>query len=202
MNRIIPFIAVLLLADSHLRAQDSTDADELTPSQHVALYSITGVIVPLAIAGTAISFFPPSGGLVIKDGSPYGSFSIETGYGEGEMHETGEFAEYRLTATYTHIFSSKVRDLYRAEMKKDFHFDFIDRRRIFLTGFHLSAGVVSDFPNHGFSLGGGVWLKSPWLPFFGLFPSHTYGVTYRFNSYFDGKDFHEISLGVTSALTF
>ena len=183
-------------------AQDTTEADTFSHSQNVALYTMTGVIVPLAIAGTVISFLPPSGGIVVKEGAAYGSFSIETGYGDGEKRETGEFADYRLTVSYSHIFSSKVRDLYRAEVKKDFHFHFIDRRKIFLKGIHFSAGVLSDFPNHGYSVGGGLWIKSPWLPFFGLFPSHTYGVTYRYNKYFSGKDFHEISLGMTSTLTF
>jgi hypothetical protein len=202
MNRIALLAVTLALLNIHVRAQDSTDVDTFTPSQNIALYTMTGVIVPLAIAGTVISFFPPNGGVVVKDGTAYGSFGIETGYGDGDKREAGEFTDYRLTLSYAHIFSSKVRDLFRVEAKKDFHFDFVDRRKIFLKGIHLSAGMMSDFPNHGYSLGGGLWIKSPWLPFFGLFPSHTYGVTYRYNKYFSGEEFHEISLGMTSALTF
>lgn len=202
MQRSTLLTVVLFLLHNSVQGQDSTEVDTFSSSQNIALYTMTGVIVPLAIAGTVISFLPPSGGVIVKDGSTYGSFSIETGYGDGEKRETGEFADYRLTLSYSHIFSSKVRDLYRAEVKKDFHFDFIDRRKIFLKGVHLSAGMMSDFPNHGYSVGGGFWIKSPWLPFFGLFPSHTYGITYRYNKYFSGKDFHEVSLGVTSTLTF
>lgn len=195
-------VIVIILLSSQLHAQDSTNTETRTPSQNIALYTMTGVIIPLAIAGTVISFLPPSGGFVIRNGVVYGTMSIETGYGDGALFEAGEFTDYRVTVNYTHVFNSKVRDIYRAEVKKDFHFGFVDRRKIFLEGIDLSAGLFTDFPNHGFSFGGGVWLKSPWLPFFGLFPSHTYGITYRYNKYFRGKDFYEISLGVTSALTF
>lgn len=202
MKRSLLLVISLLLYGTRVHGQDTTEVNTYSPAQNVALYTMTGVIVPLALAGTVVSFLPPSGGIVIKEGGTYGSFSIEAGYGDGELRETGEFADYRVMISYSHIFSSKVRDLYRAEVKKDFHFQFIDRRKIFLKGFHLSVGILSDFPNHGYSVGGGLWIKSPWLPFFGLFPSHTYGITYRYNKYFSGTDFHEISLGVTSTLTF
>jgi hypothetical protein len=191
-----------LNAQSTQTVQDSAYADGLTTSQNIALYTMTGIVVPLAIGGTVLSIVPPGGGVVVKDGAAYGSFSFETGYGWGEQLETGIFTDYRLTLIYTHILSSRVRDVYAAEIKRDIHFNFIDRRKIFLSGLHVSAGLFTDFPNHGFSVGTGIWLKSPWLPFIGLFPSHTYGVSYRYNSYISGEAFHVISLGITSAFTF
>lgn len=202
MNRHITLIAAIIFFYVHLSAQDSTEVDDFTTSQTIALYTATGVLVPLAIAGTVISFLPPGFGTVVSDGTAYGSLTVEAGYGHGEQLETGEFTDYRIAIIYTHIYNSRLRDFFRAEVKKDYHFNFIDRRKIFLSGMHVSAGLMSDFPNHGYSLGAGMWLKSPWLPFFGLFPSHTYGLTYRFNRYFNGKNFHEISLGMTSILTF
>ena len=202
MKYTLYIAAIFVLLAIPVRAQDTTHVDEYSTSQYAALYTMTGIVVPLVIAGTVVSMVPPSGGLVVRDGATYGSFSLETGYGDGQMRETGEFTDYRVSLVYTHIFSSKVRDLFRAEVKKDIHFDFIDRRKIFLSGIHFGGGVFSDFPNHGLSLSGGLWLKSPWLPFFGFFPSHTYGLTYRYNTFLSGGDFHEISLGVTSAITF
>ncbi len=182
--------------------QDTTSVQEPSTREKVAIYSTAGILVPLAVAGLAISFFPPSAGVVLKDGTAYGSFDIETGFGYGEKRETGIFTNYRVMLNYTHIGNAKVRDIFRTEVTRDFNFDFIDRRKIFLSGIHVSTGFISDFPNHGYTIGTGVWLKSPWLPYFGLFPSHTYGLTYRYNSFFSGKSFHEISLGVTSAFTF
>ncbi|MHB1048912.1 MAG: hypothetical protein ACYC09_02435 [Bacteroidota bacterium] len=202
MKNAFSIVVIFTLLSLSSRAQDTTHVDDYSTSQYAALYTMTGIIVPLAIAGTVISMVPPSGGLVVRDGATYGSFSLETGYGDGQKRETGEFTDYRVSLVYTHVFSSKIRDLFRAEVKKDIHFDFVDRRKIFLTGIHIGGGVFSDFPNHGVSLTGGLWLKSPWLPFFGFFPSHTYGLTYRYNKFLSGGDFHEISLGVTSAVTF
>lgn len=202
MRRRLLISTTLVFFCFPLVAQDSTVVGDFTAAQNVALYTSTGILVPLALAGAVISFLPPSGGMIIKDGAIYGSLSVEVGYGDGQRLETGEFTDYRISVVYTHLYNSRLRDVFRLEVKKDIHFDFIDRRKIFLKGIHLSAGLMSDFPNHGYSLGGGLWLKSPWLPFFGLFPSHTYGLTYRFNRYFAGKNFHEISLGMTSVLTF
>lgn len=202
MRRRLFISTMVLLICFPLAAQDSTVVDDFTTAQNIALYTSSGILVPLALAGTVISFLPPSGGMVVKDGIIYGSLSIEAGYGNGERLETGEFADYRISVVYTHLYNSRIRDLFRLEVKKDIHFNFIDKRKIFLKGIHLSAGLMSDFPTHGYSLGVGLWLKSPWLPFFGLFPSHTYGLTYRFNRYFTGNSFQEISLGMTSILTF
>lgn len=202
MKRTGFFIIVLCVMTSIHYAQDSTRSDPYTTSQNIALYSMTGIIVPLALAGTVISFLPPSGGVVIRNGVPYGTMSVETGFGNGRQLQTGEFTDQRISVIITHVFHSKIRDVYRVEYKRDFHFDFVDRRKIFLSGVHVSAGVFSDFPNHGYSVGGGAWLKSPWLPFFGFFPSHTYGLTYRYNAYFTGPSFQEVSFGIASIITF
>ncbi len=197
---VIFFITILFL--SNTKSQDSTDVEKTSTSQTIALWTMTGIIVPLAIAGVAISAVPPSVSIVAKDGVTYGALNFETGFGFGEKRVTGIFSDWRLATSYSYIVNSNVRDVFRFEMKKDFHFDFVDRRKIFLSGFHLGAGLMTDFPNNGYTVGAGAWLKSPWLAFFGLFPQHTYGITYRYNKYFSGKDFHEISLGVTSAFTF
>lgn len=203
MNTALRHIIILVAVLPALAAgQDSTAVQESTFGQDVALYTMTGIIVPMALAGTVVSVLPPSVGTVVRNGTAYGALSVETGYGDGAVRETGEFTDYRVSLTYTHVFHSKVRDLFRLEYKRDFHFDFADRRKIFLGGFHVSGGVMTDLPNHGYTVGAGAWFKSPWLPFFGFFPSHTYGITYRYNRYFAGTAFHELSLGVTSAFTF
>ena len=196
---LISMLIVAMIVPS--RSQDSTRTD-YPAAVNASLYMMTGILVPLAVAGTVISFFPPSFGIVSRDGIQYAAYSVESGVGFGEKRETGIFSDYRIMLRYTHIYNSHIRDLFRIEGKKDFHFDFIDRRKIFLSGCDLSAGVMTDFPNYGYTVGGGVWLQSPWISFFGLFPSHTYGITYRYNSYFSGKSFHEVSLGVTSSFTF
>jgi hypothetical protein len=202
MKQIIIFILSFIMIIGHLKAQDSTSVDETSATETIALWSMAGIIVPLTIAGVVISAVPPSFSIISKDGIAYGALNFETGYGFGEKRVTGIFTDWRIGTSYSYVFNSNVRDLFRVELKKDFHFDFVDRRNILLSGFHLSAGLMTDFPNHGYTVGTGAWLKSPWLPFFGFFPQHTYGITYRYNKYFDGNDFHEISLGVTSAFTF
>jgi hypothetical protein len=202
MRILLSIFVSLFVTGSFIRCQDSTSTHEISGSAKAALYAMTGVFVPLAIAGTIVSFLPPNIGMVEKEGSSYGTFGIESGVGFGEKRETGIFTDYRFSFGYTHIYNSNERDLFRFEMKKDFHFDFVDRRKIFLSGFHFSAGLLSDFPNHGYTVGTGVWLETPWLAFFGFFPSHTYGITYRYNKYFNGNGIHEISLGMTSAITF
>ncbi len=202
MNRITTIIISFIFFVAQINAQDTTSVEQTSASETVALYTMTGVIVPLAIAGVVISSVPPSVGIVSKDGIAYGSLNFETGIGFGEKRVTGVFSDWRIGTSYSYIFNSNVRDIFRVELKKDFHFEFVDRRNILLSGFHFSAGLMSDFPNDGYTVGTGGWLKSPWLPFFGLFPEHTYGITYRYSKYFGGRDFHEISLGVTSAFTF
>ncbi len=201
MKRILVILFSLLFV-AQTNAQDSTAVESTSTSETVALYTMTGIIVPLAIAGLVISTAPPSVGVVSKNGIGYGALNFETGIGFGEKRITGVFTDWRIGTSYSYIFNSNAQDVFRIELKKDFHFDFVDRRKILLSGFHLSAGLMTDFPNDGYTVGTGAWLKSPWLPFFGLFPQHTYGITYRYNKYFSGTDFHEVSVGVTSAFTF
>ena len=198
MRRIL---ATVLITASIGHSQDTTRVNESSGSENIALVAMTGLIIPLALAGTVIGAIPPSGTIVMKDGIVYGGINFETGFGIGEKRETGVFSDWRLGLSYSYIVSSKVRDLFRIEAKRDFHFDFVDRRKLFLSGIHFSGGLFSDFPNHGYTVGTGVWLKSPWLAFFGFIPQHTYGITYRYNKFFKGKEFHEVSLGVTSAFT-
>ncbi|MDD8019510.1 MAG: hypothetical protein PHP42_14145 [Bacteroidota bacterium] len=204
MKKTLLTIAVLALLSSanSVYAQDSTNTPQSTSRETIALYSVTAVMIPMAIAGTVISVVPPSFGVVMKEGVSYGTINFETGYGVGEKRNGKLFSDFRLTLNYTHIYNSKIRDIFRAEVKKDFHFDFIDRRKIFLSGVHCSVGLLSDFPNHGYTAGAGLWLKTPWLGFLGFIPEHTFGVTYRYNSYFSGKSFHEVTLGAAAAFTF
>lgn len=199
MRRIL---SIILIVSAVGNAQDTTRVDESTTEEHIALIAMTGIIIPLALAGTVVGAVPPSGTIILKDGVAYGGINFETGFGIGEKRETGVFSDWRLGLSYSYIVSSTVRDVFRMEVKHDVHFDFVDRRKIFLSGFHISGGLFSDFPNHGYTVGSGVWLKSPWLSFFGFIPQHTYGVTYRYNKFFIGKHFHEVSLGITSAFTY
>ncbi len=202
MKRILTISFTIILFVGKTNAQDSTEIENTPIAETIALWTMTGIIVPLAIAGVVISAVPPSVSIVSKDGIAYGALNFETGFGFGEKRVTGIFSDWRIGTSYSYIIHSNVRDVFRIELKKDFHFNFVDRRNILLSGFHLSAGLMSDFPNNGYTIGTGAWLKSPWLPFFGLFPQHTYGVTYRYNKYFRKKDFHEVTIGVTSAFTF
>ncbi len=202
MKRIATIILTTVLFVGLIQSQDSTNVDGSSTSQTIALWTMTGIIVPLAIAGVVISAVPPSVSVVSKDGVAYGALNFETGIGFGEKRVTGVFSDWRFATSYSYVVNSNVRDIFRIEMKKDFHFNFVDRRKILLSGFHLSAGLMTDFPNYGYSVGAGTWLKSPWLPFFGFFPQHTYGISYRYNKYFKGDIFHEISIGVTSTFTF
>lgn len=202
MKRIFAVIIFTFFISRQSKAQDSTDVENTSTSQTAALWTMTGIVVPLAIAGVVISSIPPSVGIVSKNGMAYGSLNFETGIGFGEKRVTGVFSDFRITTSYSYIFNSNVRDIFRVEFKKDFHFDFVDRRKILLSGIHFSGGLLSDFPNEGYTMGTGVWIKSPWLPFFGLFPEHTYGMTYRYNKYFSGTSFIELTIGVTSAFTF
>jgi len=198
MKKILIGIIVVTLS---CYAQDTTRVDESTTSENIALIGMTSIIIPLALAGTVIGAVPPSYTVVMKDGTAYGGINFESGFGIGEKRETGVFSDWRLGLSYSYIVSSKMRDVFRMELKRDFHFDFVDRRKIFLSGVHISGGLFSDFPNHGYTVGTGIWLKSPWLSFFGFIPQHTYGITYRYNKFFKGNEFQEISLGITSAFT-
>ncbi|NUN69763.1 MAG: hypothetical protein HUU02_08650 [Bacteroidetes bacterium] len=195
-------IIITFLVPFLLMSQDSTRVNESTSEENIALITMTGIIIPLALAGTVVSSLPPSVSIVSRDGREFGAYTIESGFGIGERRETGILSDWRLGLSYTFVIHSSVRDMFLAEVKKDFHFDFIDRRKIIMPGFHLSAGLFTDFPNEGYSVGAGAWVKTPWIGYFGFFPEHTYGITYRYNKFFGGKDFHQFSLGMTSAFTF
>ncbi len=202
MKKFLLFFFIVFFGASRLFPQDSTRVSESTTEENIALITMTGIIIPLALIGTVVSAAPPSAGVVVKNGTSYGAMTIETGVGTGDFRQTGIFSDWRLAFSYTYVVSASVRDFVRGEIKRDFHFEFVDRRKIFLSGFHVSAGLLTDFPEDGYSIGAGGWVKSPWLNYFGFFPQHTFGITYRYNKYFGGTDFHEITLGVASSFTF
>ncbi|MFA6542185.1 MAG: hypothetical protein WCT99_11330, partial [Bacteroidota bacterium] len=84
-----PFLFITtLLSITRIFGQDSTSVQEYSAPEKIALYSMTGIVVPLAIAGLAVSIVPPSVGMVIKDGSTYPALNFETGFGRGEKRET------------------------------------------------------------------------------------------------------------------
>lgn len=202
MNRISIAITILLLLSRNLSAQDTARVDQSSLEENITLYTMMGIVVPLAVAGTVISSFPPSVSIVSKNGVNYGAVNIESGFGIGETRETGIFSDWRVGLSYTMVVNSKVRNVFRTELKREMNFSFIDRRKIVVPGIHVSAGVLSDFPNMGYTVGAGAWLKTPWIGYFGFFPQHTFGFTYRYNKYFRGNEFHEFSIGMTSAFTF
>ena len=200
--RILRFLLLISVCSFvYSQERDSTGEKGSTLEENIALTTMTGVIIPLAIAGTVISIVPPSMSILRRNGVNYGGMNFESGIGWGEKHVTGIFSDWRVSFSYSYVISSHIRDVFRAEVKRDFHDDFIDRRKIFLLGVHFSAGVLTDFPNSGFTVGSGAWIKSPWLSYFGFFPQHTIGFSYRYNRYFNGKYFQELSAGITSAFT-
>jgi hypothetical protein len=195
-------LLILFLIPALVKAQDSTRVNESTSEENIALITMTGIIIPLALAGTVVSSLPPSVSIVSRDGREFGALTVESGFGIGQDRGTGILSDWRLGLSYTFVIHSSVRDIFRAEVKRDFHFDFIDRRRIIMPGVHVSAGFITDFPNEGYTVGAGAWVKTPWIGYFGFFPEHTYGFTYRYNKFFAGREFHQFSLGMTSAFTF
>jgi hypothetical protein len=125
MTTIRKYSLLLLICISFVTAQqtDSTRSDSASASETIAVWTTTGIIVPLALAGVAISAIPPSFTTVFKDGKSYGGISFETGYGLGRFRETGVFSDWRLSAGYTYVVSSKVNDVFRMELKRDLLFD-------------------------------------------------------------------------------
>ncbi|MFA6467947.1 MAG: hypothetical protein WCW35_03550 [Bacteroidota bacterium] len=201
MKRSLIVLTSCILFIGQARGQDTTAISAPTTKEDIALATITGIIVPLAIAGVVVSAVPPSYSIVAKEGVAYGAVNLETGFGIGEKKVTGVFSDWRLSFSYSFVLNSKVHNVFRTEVKHDLHFDFVERRKIFLSGVHISSGLLTDFPNEGYTVGAGAWLKTPWLSYFGFFPQHTYGITYRYNKFFRGKVFHEFSLGITAAFT-
>ncbi len=204
MITLLRLLLLIVITASLLSAQqnDTTHTEQTSLEETIAVWTTTGIIVPLAITGVVISAVPPSFTTVIKNGNAFGGISFESGVGLGTFRETGIFSDWRLAAGYTYVVSSKVNDIARLEVKRDVHFGFVDRRRIFSAGMNLSAGVLSDFPNKGFTIGGGIWLQTPWLGYFGFFPQHIIGVTYHYNKFFSAGEFHEVSIGMASSFTF
>ncbi|MFZ4622042.1 MAG: hypothetical protein ACOYNS_15880, partial [Bacteroidota bacterium] len=168
-------IVLLLFSIATAQQTDSSQTGQPSVNETIAVWTTTGIVVPLAIAGVVISAVPPSFTTVFRNGNAYGGISFESGVGLGTFRETGIFSDWRFAVGYSYIVSSKVKDIARLEVKKDIKFDFVDRRKIFLAGLNLSAGLMTDFPNKGFTAGGGVWLQTPWLSYFGFFPQHTIG---------------------------
>ena len=185
--------------------QDSTSTEfqsaETTTYEDAMEVISTVVLVPLAIGSTVISVVPPSGGIVVRGGKVNGILAFETGVGFGEKIDLKRFSDARFTVGYTHVFAQDQKDFFRVEVKEDFHISFVDRRELFLFGVSPSAGIFTDFPSTGYSVGISSWLMTPWLSYFGFIPQHTFGVTYRYNRYFGGKEFGEISAGMSAAFT-
>jgi hypothetical protein len=188
-----------------LFGQDSTSAQfqktESTTYEDAMAIGGTVILVPLAIGSTVVSIVPPSAGVLVRDGNTNGVLSFETGIGFGKKIESKLFSDIRFTAGYTHVFTKAQKDYIRLEAKKDFHLGFVDRREIFLFGFSPAAGMFTEFPSTGYSIGVSTWLMTPWLSYFGFIPQHTFGVTYRYNRYLSGKYSHEIVAGMSSAFT-
>lgn len=201
------FILILLAASNFLLAygQDSTSTEfqipETTTYEDAIEIVSTAVLVPLAVGSTIISVVPPSGGVVLRDGKVNGILTFETGVGFGEKVDLKRFSDARFIIGYSHIFSQDQRDFLRVEAKEDFHIGFVDRRELFLFGVSPSAGIFTDFPSMGYSVGISSWLMTPWLSYFGFIPQHTFGITYRYDKYFGGKKFGEISAGMSAAFT-
>ena len=203
-----PFFTLMLFAIPYpllVYCQDSTSTEfqsaETTTYEDAMEIVSSAVLVPLAIGSTVIGVVPPSGGIVVHDGKMNGVLTFETGVGFGEKVDLKRFSDARLVVGYSHIFSRDQRDFFRLEAKEDFHLGFVDRRELFLFGVSPSAGVITNFPSTGYSVGVSSWLMTPWLLFFGFIPQHTFGVAYRFNRYFGGKEFGEISAGMSAAFT-
>ncbi len=206
MTRPIFILILLAMFDPLLTyGQDSTSTEfqstETTTYEDAIEIVSTVVLVPLAIGSTVISVVPPSGGMVVHDGKINGILTFETGVGFGEKVDLKRFSDAQFTIGYTHVFAQDQKDFFRFEAQKDFHISFVDRRELFLFGVSPSAGIITDFPSTGYSIGVSSWLMTPWLSYFGFIPQHTFDLTYRYNKYFGGKDFGEISAGMSAAFT-
>ncbi len=183
---------------------DSTqyESTSSTPYEEAALIGANVMLIPLAIAATAVSVAPPSVGVLVHDGTAYATLGFETGLGIGAQRETGRFADARLMLSYVHVYNRHQPDLWRAEAVKDVHCCYIDRRKLFLLGAGPRAGLYARGAERGYSLGASVHLMIPSLPYFGFFPLHTVGMTYRYSRNFSGGEFHTVALGVAAAVTF
>ena len=195
----------LLILSSSLLAQssDSTQLEgtESTTYGDAMEIASTAVLIPLAVGSTVIGIVPPSGGAVFHDGKANGVISFQTGVGFGEKVDLKRFSDVRMLLDYTHIYGGNLKEFLRLETTGDLHLVYIDRRRIVLLGASPSLGIITDFPSVGYSAGVSTWLMTPWLTYFGFIPQHTFGITYRYNRYFGGKSFGELTAGISSAFT-
>jgi hypothetical protein len=204
-GRILTLAILIMVASSQLFGQDTTSAQfqktESTTYEDAMAIGEAVILVPLAVGTTIISVVPPNGGVLVRDGKANGVLSFETGIGFGEKIELKRFSDIRFTAGFTHVFTQAQKDYIRFEAKKDFHLGFVDRREIFLFGISPAAGMFTEFPSTGYSIGVSTWLMTPWLSYFGFIPQHTFGITYRYNKYLSGKYSHEITAGMSAAFT-
>lgn len=200
MRLIVAALLVFSLsAPPRAHAQSDTTS---SAASSAATWTTVGILVPLAIAGTVVSIVPPSAHLIVKNGNAYGGLSFETGIGTGTQRGVGELSDWRLSLGYSHTAHRSINDMLRVEGKRDLYFGPVGSRKIFQGGMHVGAGYLTDFHAQGWSVGSGLWFASPWLAYFGFFPQHTIGLSYRYNVLTGQPHFHEISLGVASTFTF
>jgi len=201
MKKNAQIFLLFIFFSNQIFSQDSVQAVS-TFEEDAALVAMTGVLFPLAIAGTIVSFVPPSIGLMNEKGVNYTTLSFESGFGFGTTKGAGIFSDSRVQISYTHVARTSIRNFASATITKDFHGNFIGRKKIALYGWSPNAGMITNFPEKGFTIGASSWIMTTSLPFFGLFPLHTYGISYSYNKFFGGKSFHRISVGISSAVTF
>lgn len=194
------------MADTSVQsaAYDSTQYESTRSSSfdEAALIGANAMLIPLAIGASAISIAPPSIGVLVDDGVTYTTLGFESGIGLGTMRETGVFANERLLVSYVHVYNRHQRDIWRVDAVKDIHFSFLDKRQLMLLGASPMAGVFARGAERGYALGASLRLMIPSLPYVGLFPLHTIGITYRYNKFFSGGAFHTVALGISAAVTF
>jgi hypothetical protein len=208
--KIVLAAAVLLIFAQAAQAgayggdADSTEYESTASSSYdqAVLIGANALLVPLAIAATAVSIAPPSVGILMDDGASYATLGFESGIGLGTARKTGTFADERLMVSYVHVYNRHQPDIWRLEAVKDVGFGFIDRRNIMLFGASPFAGVFARGADRGYVLGASLHAMVPSLPYIGLFPLHTIGLTYRYNKYFTGGSFNTLALGFSAALVF
>ncbi len=203
--KLIIFLALFIVGCLHAYGQDTASTEfqgtQTTGYEDAMEIVSTVVLVPLALGSTAVGILPPSGGVVLHDGKANGMISFESGVGFGERVDLKRFSDARLLVSYNHIYGGSLKDFIRVEATRDIHFEFIDRRKIVLFGVSPSAGLITDFPTTGYTVGVSSWIMTPWLSYFGFIPQHTFGISYRYNKYFGGKGSGEITAGISSAFT-
>ncbi len=205
-SKIIFSVVVNMFLFSTLQAQsnDSTQfaTTDSSAYEDAALVGMTALTIPVVLGITAISIVPPSFGVLVNKGTAQGMMSFETGVGFGRNKRTGRFADTRFIAGYTHVYNKNEKDFWRVEISRDFHAQFIDKRKIFLLGASPSVGYINNGSEHGYSVGAQLWLMTPTLSFIGFFPLHTFGISYRYNTFAKATPFHTLSLGISSAFMF